>query len=739
MTSSGSSQLRKIAILGGGISSLSAAFDLSSEPNWKENYEITVYQMGWRLGGKGASSRNPEYGYRIEEHGLHIWIGFYENAFAMIRQCYKETESQRGTFSSWQDAFKPHSFLVLEEHTAPDRWMHWPINVPTNDSLPGDGHELPTIWDYVVMALEWIREWLEPRQLISDQQRDHATITGPSLEATQKELTAKERKNPRIGLELIRSADRRARRMPRDYRKHKTEDRQALLSLVRDFSNLHGKAVPVGIDTDADLRRTWITIDLFSAVVRGLLADDVLNQGLDHLDGLDFREWLKKHGASDITINSALIRAAYDLAFSFENGDPAKMNLAAGVALRAFLRMVFTYKGAVLWKMQAGMGETVFTPIYQALLARGVKFKFFHCVESLHPSGDKLEIERVDIWHQAHCKQGEYQPLVRVNGLDCWRHVPDFDQLSEGQELKAQSINLESFWTPWTGGERFSLMKGQDFDTVILGIPIEGLKQICAPIVQGSQKWQNMTEKVKTIQTQSFQVWLDKNIAQCGWDLPSPILGAYVEPLDTWADMSHLLAVEDWPEGFRPSQLAYFCGVMQTADELAPQTDFDFPKIEADRCKAKAIDFLAQYSAHLWPKTNTGAAHTFQWSSLVSLLGGGGIQRFDSQYWRANIDPSERYVLALAGTTQYRLRTDESGFSNLFLAGDWIRNGFNSPGCIESAVISGRQAARALTGSQNKIIGESDLTAQRGFISWIMEQIQNASDLLHVFVDRWTG
>jgi uncharacterized protein with NAD-binding domain and iron-sulfur cluster len=735
MISSGSSQLRKIAILGGGISSLSAAFDLSSEPNWKEKYEITVYQMGWRLGGKGASSRNPEYGNRIEEHGLHIWIGFYENAFAMIRQCYKETGSQPGTFPSWQDGFKPHSFLVLEEHTGPERWMHWPINVPTNNSLPGDGQELPTIWDYLVMALQWIREWLEPRQLISDQQRDHATITGPSLEAMRKELTAKERANPRIGLKLIRSADRHARRMPRDYRKHRTEDRQVLLSLVRDFSNLHGKSVPEGIETDAELRRTWITIDLFSAVVRGLLADDVLNQGLDHLDGLEFREWLKKHGSSDVTTNSALIRAAYDLAFSFENGDPDKMNLAAGAAVRAFFRMVFTYKGAILWKMQAGMGETVFTPIYRALLARGVKFKFFHCVESLHPSGDTSEIQRVDIWQQAHCKQGEYQPLVCANGLDCWRHVPDFDQLSEGEELKSQSINLESFWTPWTGGEHFSLTKGQDFDTVILGIPIEGLKTICAPIVQGSQKWQNMTEKVKTIQTQSFQLWLDKDIAQCGWDLASPILGAYVEPLDTWADMSHLLAVEDWPEAFRPSQVAYFCGVMQTADDLAARTDFEFPKIEADRCKANAIDFLAQYSAHLWPKTNTGTPHSFEWSFLVSLLGGSGVQRFDSQYWRANIDPSERYVLALAGTTQYRLRTDDSGFSNLFLAGDWIRNGFNSPGCIESAVISGRQAARALTGSQNKIIGESDLTIH----SWIMEQIQNVSDLLHVFVDRWTG
>ena len=47
----------KIAILGGGIGALTAAFYLTSEPYWKDRYDITVYQLGWRLGGKGASGR----------------------------------------------------------------------------------------------------------------------------------------------------------------------------------------------------------------------------------------------------------------------------------------------------------------------------------------------------------------------------------------------------------------------------------------------------------------------------------------------------------------------------------------------------------------------------------------------------------------------------------------------------------------------------------------------------------
>ena len=47
----------RIAILGGGVGAMSAAFELTSTPGWQERYEITVYQMGWRLGGS-ASGRD---------------------------------------------------------------------------------------------------------------------------------------------------------------------------------------------------------------------------------------------------------------------------------------------------------------------------------------------------------------------------------------------------------------------------------------------------------------------------------------------------------------------------------------------------------------------------------------------------------------------------------------------------------------------------------------------------------
>ena len=53
---------------------LAAAWRLS-EPGWQERFSrITVYQRGARLGGKGASSRGVHD--RVEEHGLHVWLGY---------------------------------------------------------------------------------------------------------------------------------------------------------------------------------------------------------------------------------------------------------------------------------------------------------------------------------------------------------------------------------------------------------------------------------------------------------------------------------------------------------------------------------------------------------------------------------------------------------------------------------------------------------------------------------------
>ena len=105
---------QRIAILGGGAASIVAAYELTSTAELRAQYDVTVYQFGWRLGGKCASGRNPHHHQRIEEHGLHIWFGFYENAFRVMRDAYEELgRPHDAPLATWRDAFKPCDEIVI--------------------------------------------------------------------------------------------------------------------------------------------------------------------------------------------------------------------------------------------------------------------------------------------------------------------------------------------------------------------------------------------------------------------------------------------------------------------------------------------------------------------------------------------------------------------------------------------------------------------------------------------------
>ncbi len=198
-----------------------------------------------------------------------------------------------------------------------------------------------------------------------------------------------------------------------------------------------------------------------------------------------------------------------------------------------------------------------------------------------------------------------------------------------------------------------------------------------------------MLQGVPTVATQAFQLWLTKPVDELGWrGKPDEISGSYVEPLDTYADMSQLLPREAWPANVAPWSIAYFCGAFDDRSGESPD--------KADlRALESALDYLRNDVQPLWTVA-VGPDREFEWSLLVDPDDGEGEQRFNRQYWRANVAGSERYVLTTAGSTANRLAARGSGYANLFLAGDWTLTGLNV-GCVEAATMSGLQAASALS------------------------------------------
>ncbi|HEY2154726.1 MAG TPA: NAD(P)-binding protein [Isosphaeraceae bacterium] len=718
---------QKIAILGGGVGAMTAAFALTESPGWKDKYEITVYQLGWRLGGKGASGRDAANGQRILEHGLHIWFGFYHNAFGMMQKTYEECLdlglSPGSPFSSWTDAFRGQNLLTAMEWVD-DEWKRWDMDFIIRPGEPGQGEATLGPWDYVKLMLGWMKDKVDQEHhpiqqffnavgdgihLVAEEVRTLITTAGSWFESTEVHVEAS---FPQVGNRPapdLHAANALAQRMHEDPAEQSPEHREALLELVRSFhGRLHDHWEK---SSEADrCRREWILFDMATAAVRGLIADDVLDKGFDAIDIYDGREWLRNHGCHEESCNSSMVRGMYDLVFAYEQGDIKRANFAAGTAVRATLRILFDYKGSITYKMQAGMGDTIFSPLYLMLKNRGVKFEYFHKVTNLGLSADKTAIDTIAIDVQAKPK-GEYNPIVTVKGLPCWPSTPLYDQLENGaelqRELEAAHTDLESGWCRHVA-EKKVLQRGRDFDLVILGISLGAIKFVGPELVAASPAWRDLAENVKTVETQAFQLWMSKDAAELGWESRErAVVGAYVEPIDTWADMTQVLDNEDWPAGDDVKNVSYLCAVIPCAAE-PPLDDAGYPRRQEDQVKANAIDFLKNNASVLWPRVADPANPPgLDWSVLVAPDTARGETRFDYQFWRANTDPTERYVLSLKGTTRYRFKPDDSGFENLYLAGDWTHNDINL-GCVEAAAMSALMATRAICGYPQVIFGEDE-------------------------------
>ena len=127
-----------------------------------------------------------------------------------------------------------------------------------------------------------------------------------------------------------------------------------------------------------------------------------------------------------------------------------------------------------------------------------------------------------------------------------------------------------------------------------------------------------------------------------------------------------------------------------------PFTDPSFPSAQHAQVKKNAVAWLDKNTGALWPKATCPPLRPdgLDWNKLVDPRGGVGAARFDAQFWRANIDPTERYVLSIPGGISKRLPPGDSDFTNLVLAGDWTRTTLNG-GCAEAAIESGMLAAQA--------------------------------------------
>ena len=774
MSETNNKQKQKICILGGGMSGLAAAHELTDYEGWNDHYDVTLYQMGWRLGGKCGTGRGIND--RIEEHGIHVFLGFYNNAIRLVRRSFDEwkEKAEKKDYhyigKEWTDLFHRQDSILLPQYsTREGRWLNWPLEFPPNKELPGVNEEPVSrhtnVKKMFLLSLEMLlgSPYLEKnrgciggvihniwKKAFPQEQQNEPVIPPANLHYNETHTEAhpswwgkmrdevmekyKHVEGP-PEIRYLHHARTLVQQLP-DNPEEAAAMKEAFTNgehhhhkvgkLVHEFTKGIEKRIAHRVHSSTQLSRWWLMAQMAWAMFKGAIEiydPETGELDFDSINHLDLRDWLRNLGASEEVIWSAPIKDLYALVFAYPNGDSTKPGqIAAGTALQGGMLIILGYKGSVMWKFHGGTADIIVSPMYEVLLQRGVKVKFFHEVEEIFHS-ETGEIEKIQMGQQIRLKDEEkgFQPTRYFKGLDIWAEHPfwRWPELKEQvdpedmERLEAGNINLMSSWSGWENVNSFEMQKGRDFDQVVLAIPVAALKDICPTIIDKEEKWSSMVREVATVQTQAVQIWLKPTLEQMGMKLPEwglrptdqPILDTYANPINSWSDMTELINWENWREGNTPGNLSYYCGPMLETGPLPPYSDTSVPAAQEERVREMASQWFADNSAFLWPDAANPENPTGLDLDLLvdpeydprdpESKEAGGQEKFRRQFFRANIDPTERYTLSLPGSAKFRMKTDASGFHNLFLAGDWIDTGYNM-GCVEVTVMSGLMAAQAL-------------------------------------------
>ena len=693
-----------------------------------EEYDITVYEQSWRLGGKGASGRD-EYG-RIREHGIHIWLGFYENAFRIMRECY-EIAAKAGMgpnanaekvlpYASFDQAFFPEQHLGVATKYGGDVWKVWSGLLPQTEGQPGtpiDEKSNPfTLQAYLARCLELSKALIHsilatasgdgspgaPRPNDRSALDETLDLNFSSFDPLESPGVLVDRMVEMLragvlttaagvlqGVTILETMLRQRDPAP--------QFSEGVLKFIEALARQGRKQLRDFVSIDPETRLKTQVLDLILTIMVGLVRDRVLTdeRGLDAINHIDCKKWLLQHGAVEESVNSAFVTGLYDLAFCYHDGDRKQPSLAAGQALRGALRMFFSYRGSIFWRMRGGMGETVFSPFFRVLRRRNVKFKFLHTLEGVTFTGDRhnVRVQKLTFSAKQPARKAKFDDDHPLDHFGCWRHLPP-------ETSRKTQVHL---------------VDGRHFDAVVFATGIEDFKRLCGKdLGRQNEKWKRMFETTETVATQGAQVWMTKNLTELGWRRGSALVSALEGPFETWADMTHTFPAErawrahpDSPKtaknyGDDVKSIAYFCGLLpenEVAHHVKTAPEREKVKQRLTALVQRNLDnLLAERTDLFWPETRSrdDGRRRGALRFLASERGRKG-GRLTDQHFQPSFEGSDRYTLAVPGSLTHRISPLARLVMNMTIAGDWTECGFNE-GCIEAAVMSGMLAANAISG-----------------------------------------
>lgn len=677
----------RVAIVGAGPAGLATAWGLTSTlPGGSPpNVDVTVYEQSWRAGGKCASTRLPP-SYRIVQNGTHYMFGVYFNTLAMVEKAHGEIQDARfGDVSEF--VARP---LIAFKHLHGGAWHNWKFNLPMRGQAFPQTGAFQSPEQYLIGVLQALRQRLVDDGIL------------PSLPVLQ------------VLFEFViqRAAD------------FVSDPSNAMFVASLDKALVALRAAAHALlkgNTGLASIQARMLIDLVLTEVLGILRDDVLAGQIAALDAWDFAEWLAHHGAQPETCSSPLVKASYDSVAAYENGDVTKPRLSAAAVLQTIVPALVAYQGAFAYQMKAEVGECFIAPVFEALRRRNVKFRFLHELREIVPDAAGTQIERLifDVPKlpgppgAAEAALQAYDPLDEFSlsgGAKrvYWPPEPKSPFAFVGRIEIDRPHPLRPCGLP---REQVNRELGTHFDRVVFALPHGVVPRVAPQLVAQKPAWRDLADLLPTVETKSLRLWLNTAFADLKWDsvVPAerPVLSAYDPLFSTWEDSGQQLSLHTWPSN-PPKSIATVFGPLQ-AGRYPPRSRFCewlHEWLQRQRARSEARGFLKGHVPGLWPGLIDGSG-VFKWNELVPVeLPPDGLLQ---QWVVANCGARERYTHAAPGTFGHRLRSSDTGYSNLSVAGEWTRF-WPATANVELAVISGLRAAYDLRGLSNVTI-----PSERGF------------------------